>query len=252
MPARIVTKRVRMHCVVKRIGIAALLASFGIIAALVVSFAIMVFKAGILNADAQVGQNSQATQNSLQGARPAPRKPARAEERGPQPEASSAQAQVPAAPPPQEAPALKIPLRTEILRFDGWIVTCNEFEGPKTRACSALLQIMQEKTNQPVFSWTVGLNNDKQVVSVFQTPTGVVIAPGVELRIGNSPARKIPFATCDTGRCVATTTVDANMLREMTTSPTAQAVIQGEQGKTIEFNIQMNGFDKAYAVLSRP
>jgi invasion protein IalB len=236
-----------MRSVVKWIGITALLAVFGV----------AVFEASISIADTPVGRNSQAAQNSPQGARPAlPQPPARAEERAPrpQPEAGSAQAQVPAAQPqpPQEAPALKIPLRTEILRFDGWIVTCNEFEGPKRRACSALLQIMQEKTNQTVFSWTVGLNNNKQVVSVFQTPTGVVIAPGLELRIGNSPARKIPFATCDNGRCVATTTVDANMLREMTTSPTAQAVIQSEQGKTIEFNIQMNGFDKAYAVLSRP
>lgn len=160
-----------------------------------------------------------------------------------------AQAQ-PAPAQPRQPP--KIPVRTEISRFDGWIVTCNEFEGgPKTRVCSALLQILQEKTNQVVFSWTVGLDDKKQIVSIFQTPTGVAVAPGLELRIGKSPPRKIPFASCDTGRCVATATVDANLLREMTTSPTAQAVIQGEQGNTVEFNIEMKGFDKAYAILSR-
>jgi invasion protein IalB len=35
----------------------------------------------------------------------------------------------------------------------------------------------------------------------------------------------------------------------MTTSPTAEAVIQGSQGNTVQFNIQMKGFDRAYAAL---
>lgn len=172
-----------------------------------------------------------------------------AEEKLPQ----SAQEQ--AAPQQQQPDAAgpKIPTRTEISRFDGWIATCNEFEGgPKTRECSAHLEITQQKTNRIVFTWTVALNNKKQVVALFQTPTGVIIAPGMELRIGKSPERKIPFTSCDTGRCVATTVVDANMLREMAASPTAQAVIQGTQGSRVEFNIEMKGFDKAYAVLSRP
>lgn len=251
-----------MSSTVKRIGIAALLALFGIIA----------FEARVLIADAQVAENpqaaqnfqatadSQVAQNSSPPARAVPNKPdkpaAPAGERRlpPQPETHFVQAQPPAPQPQQEAPAApRIPIRTEILRFDGWIVTCNEFEGgAKTRACSALLQITQEKTNQTVFSWTVGVNNNKQFVSVFQTPTGVAIAPGVELRIGKSAAHKIPFATCETGHCVATMTMDASLLREMTTSPTAQAVIQGAQGNAVDFNIQMTGFDKAYAVISRP
>jgi invasion protein IalB len=131
-------------------------------------------------------------------------------------------------------------------------VTCNEFaEGPRTRVCSALLQNLQQDTGQTVFSWTVGLDNNKQMIMVLQTPTGVAISSGVDLRIGKIPARKIPFSKCDTGRCVATTTMDAPLMHEMTTAPTAEAVIQGSQGNTVQFNIQMNGFDKAYAILSR-
>lgn len=233
-----------MNKLVPRIGIGALAVLFGI----------LLFESLGLIAGTQVAQNSPPAAR-------APRPPAAAAEDKPpqtEPPARSAQAQPappqPAPPQPQqEAPAAKIPIRTEIQRFDGWIVTCNEFEGgPKTRVCSALLRILQQKTNQAVFSWTVELDNKKQMVAIMQTPTGVAIAPGVELRIGKSPARKIPFAACDSGRCVATTPVDANLLREMATSPTAQAVIQGEQGNSVEFNIEMKGFDKAYALLSRP
>ena len=151
----------------------------------------------------------------------------------------------------QSQPAPKIPTRTEILTFDGWVVTCNEFESPKSRVCSALLQILQQNNGQVVFSWTVAVDSNKQVVAVMQTPTGVAIAPGVELRVGKSPVRKIPFTSCETGRCVASMTMDANLLRELSASPTAEAVIQGSQGNSVQFNIQMKGFDRAYAVLAR-
>jgi invasion protein IalB len=219
----------RMISVVKRIAIASLLIVPGI----------MLFEARDLVANYQGVQKFRLLPNSqvLKDSRVAQNPPNTA----------------PSTPSEQQTPAPKIPIRTEISRFDNWIVTCNEFQdGSTTRKCSALLEVIQDKTQRPVFSWTIEVNEKKQLISVFQTPTGVAIAPGVQLRIGKSPARTIPFASCETGHCVATTLVDANLLREMTTSPTAQAVIQGLQGNIVEFAIQLKGFDKAYATLTRP
>jgi invasion protein IalB len=181
-------------------------------------------------------------------ARPAPARAPAATAPAPAPAAAPAAPPAPGAP---AAPPPPIPSRTEILNFENWVVTCNEFETPKTRVCSALLQIAQQNTNQVVFAWTVALDNAKQMVTIMQTPTGVNIPPGIELRVGKVPPHKIPFASCDTGRCVATSPMDANLLREMTTVPTAEAIIQGSQGNTVQFNIQMKGFDKAYAALTR-
>jgi invasion protein IalB len=183
-----------------------------------------------------------------------PRRHPPAARSGEGPQANPAQAPAaPAQPQSEAAPAAQIPTRTEILNFENWVVTCNEFaEGPRTRVCSALTQILQQNTKQVVFTWTIAVDKSKQLVTIMQTLTGVAIPPGVELRIGKSPPRKIPYASCDTGRCVATMTMDANLLREMTTSPTAEAIIQGSQGNTVQFNIQMKGFDRAYAILSRP
>jgi invasion protein IalB len=150
----------------------------------------------------------------------------------------------------QPAPAApQVPTRVEILNFDNWAVTCNEFaDGPRSKRCSALLQIMQQNTNQTVFTWTVGLDERKQLMAVMQTPTGVVLAPGIEFKIGKL-TQKVPFTSCEPGRCIATIAVDANLLREMTASPTAEATIQGSQGNTVQFSIQMKGFDRAYAAL---
>jgi invasion protein IalB len=195
--------------------------------------------------------SEQVAQNAPAGRLPL-RQPATPQAPAQPPPAASAAAETPAGAPAQQAPQPQIPTRTEILNFDGWVVTCNEFaEGARKRICQAVLQIVQQNTNQVVFSWTVGIDNNKQLVTVMQTPTGVAIPPGVELRIGRSPARKIPFASCDTGRCIATLIMDSTLVRDMSTTPTAEAVIQGLQGNNVQFNIQMKGFDRAYAVLTR-
>ena len=178
--------------------------------------------------------------------------PARPPAQRPPAPAPAAPAPAAPAPPAANAPHAPVPTRTEILNFENWVVTCNEFaEGPRQRVCSALLQIFQQNTNQIVFAWTIAVDNSKQMVTIMQTPTGVNIPPGVELRVGKAPPHKVPFASCDAGRCVATLPMDTALLKEMTTVPSAEAIIQGVQGNNVQFNIQMKGFDKAYAVLAR-
>jgi invasion protein IalB len=193
---------------------------------------------------------------------PAPARPTRPPAAAPPaPAAAPAPAPTPAAPPAaagegtKEAatpPPQPIPTRTEILNLDNWVVTCNEFaEGPRKRVCSALLHVVQQNTNQIVFSWTIAVEANKQMVTIMQTPTGVAIPPGVELKVGKLPPHKATYASCDNGRCVATMPMDAALIHEMTVVPSAEAIIQGSQGNTVQFNIQLKGFDRAFAVLSK-
>jgi invasion protein IalB len=155
------------------------------------------------------------------------------------------------APQPSASPP-PVPVRTEILTFDNWVVTCNEFaEGPSTRQCAGVLRIVQQNNNQAVFAWSAAIDAKNQATAIIQTPTGVKIASGVELKVGKSAARKFPFSSCDTGSCVAVAAMDAGLLREMTSTATAEAVIQSSQGNAVQFNIQLKGFDRAYAALSK-
>lgn len=150
---------------------------------------------------------------------------------------------------PQQQP---VPIRTEILNLDNWVVTCNEFaEGQRKRVCSALLHVVQQNTNQTVFSWMIAVEGNKQLVTVMQTPTGVAIPPGVELKVGKLAPQRVPFTSCESGRCVASMTMDNALLHEMTVVSTAEAVIQGSQGNAVAFTIQLKGFDRAFAVLSK-
>lgn len=84
---------------------------------------------------------------------------------------------------------------------------------------------------------------------LFQVPTGVIIGPGVELRLGKAAARKIPYTTCDNGRCMAALPVDGVLVRDMMAAANAEVVIEAINGQKLQFNIPMKGIDKAYSAL---
>jgi invasion protein IalB len=165
---------------------------------------------------------------------PAPAAPPQAQVQTP----PAAPAATPPAPPPQ-------PTRTEIIKFDSWTATCHDFvEGPRKRVCSALLQVQQQNTNQTVFSWTIGTNDSKQFVMVLQTPTGVMLTPGVELKFEKS-SKKIAYESCEPGRCMASMVIDNNLMRDLTAAASVQVVIQAVNGNQINLNIPLKGLDKA-------
>jgi invasion protein IalB len=161
------------------------------------------------------------------------------------------------APQPQQTqsqpPAPVQPVRTEILNFDNWSVTCRDFaEGKRTHICFALLQIAQQNNNQNqvIFSWTIGLDEDNHQVMTLQTPTGVALAPGIELKLAKG-IKTIAYTSCETGHCLATSAVDAGLVRELSASAEIQAIIHSSDGREVTVNIPMKGFEKAYAALPK-
>ena len=178
--------------------------------------------------------------------------PSRARRAPPPVQGQQAQTQQPVQPPqPQAAaPAARSPQRTEIVKFDNWTVTCLEYpEGTPKKTCAAQLQVQQSGSNQVLLAWTVSLNDSKQFVTLLQTPTGVSIPSGVELQPEKAGKRKLSYESCEPARCTSTLPIDAALLREFSTAPTAQVVIFAVNGQSVQFNIPIKGFDKASAHL---
>jgi len=179
--------------------------------------------------------------------------PSRARRAPPPVQGQQAQTQQPVQPPPPPqaaAPAARSPQRTEIVKFDNWTVTCLEYpEGTPKKTCAAQLQVQQSGSNQVLLAWTVSLNDSKQFVTLLQTPTGVSIPSGVELQPEKAGKRKLSYESCEPARCTSTLPIDAALLRELSTAPTAQVVIFAVNGQSVQFNIPIKGFDKASAHL---
>lgn len=152
---------------------------------------------------------------------------------------------------PQAAPQV---VRTEILALGNWTVTCREFaQGGPPRSCQAALEIVQQQQGspaQPLLTWTLRPDTGGRLLATLVSPTGVLIAPGVELRFGKAAARTVAYTACD-ARCSSDFAVDDGFAREIAAAESAEALVTATNGKPVRFTFPVSGFDKALAALRK-
>ena len=142
--------------------------------------------------------------------------------------------------------------RTETINYDNWILTCREFlEGTKKRTCSATVALQRSETGQTVLALTVQLNDQGRITASLQTPTGVAITPGIELKFDKAAARKAGFDSCEPSYCVANLTADSSLIRDASVSGMMTVVVQSSEGKPASFEFPIKGFDKAYTKMTK-
>jgi len=163
--------------------------------------------------------------------------------------APSAPAVTQTPPPPPPPPQ---PTRTEILNFDNWRVTCQDFaEGKRRHICIAALQLIQSNNNQTILTWTLAAEDDGHWMMVLQVPTGVQLSPGVEVKLAKAATRTIPYASCETNHCTASAALDAGFSRELASSTDAVVTVRALNGNNVQFTIPLKGYDKAYAAATK-
>ena len=80
---------------------------------------------------------------------------------------------------------------------------------PAKRTCTSVFPVVEQSRQQVVMTWIFGYTPEGVLTTVLQTPTGVQIPAGVELKLGQSLPRKLPYVNCDQQRCEATIAMDA-------------------------------------------
>jgi invasion protein IalB len=199
---------------------------------------------GSFEASAQVPTNQGANSQTRQTA------PLAATPRGP-----NAIAQAAAAPPPAAAatPAVPAaPARIETIVYDSWTVSCRDtVGGPAKKMCSMSLQLIDKTRGQVLLMWTIGRNTEGNMLTAIQTPTGVQIKRGVEVKLGNSAVRKLDYTSCEQARCEASGPLEPAMTKDLTAAANATATIYALDGRGINFNLPTTGVDKAFAALGK-
>jgi invasion protein IalB len=144
--------------------------------------------------------------------------------------------------------------RAETIVDDNWTVTCalTDQSGAK-RQCSAVLRIAQADKNgaqRVVFSWVLG-RQDGKLESVFSVPSGVLIQPGVEVKIGEKETRKLVFSLCQPDHCESILPLDDLMVKSLSAASSTEVTIYAVNGSTAKFTINMKGFAQALADLGK-
>ena len=142
-------------------------------------------------------------------------------------------------------------IRAEMRTYDNWSVTCEEYEKrPGKPVCTAALKIVQRNTGRTLFAWLLAKQaKTGQVVGWIQTPTGVLIAPGVTFQFAAKTARKYGYTSCEQGRCSTIIPLGLALRREIARAKSGKISIVSTSGRRINFQINPKGFAKAYAAV---
>jgi invasion protein IalB len=152
--------------------------------------------------------------------------------------------------PTPEPAAETQPVRTETTQFDQWAVTCREVVGGKTpKTCTAALRVVQPN-QQLILLWEIGRGNDGVVRSVIQTPTGVFVQKGVDLKIGDAVVGKLDYVACVPQNCEASGPLDTALVNKLAAAGEATVTIHARDGRDVHFKFPVKGIDKAVAALS--
>jgi invasion protein IalB len=178
---------------------------------------------------------------------------AHATEQPEKPERGAAKSEGSAEAPSAETHSAPKIVRTETLTYDNWTVSCAypSQRGAKPR-CSAVLRLAERINNVPrvVLTWIIGEQKSKPV-SVLSMPTGVLIGPGVEVKIGAASARKYGYSLCASDHCEAIVPMDAAVTSELKRGPTVEVTIVGLRGQSVKFTVKTKGFEQAFAALTK-
>lgn len=158
----------------------------------------------------------------------------------------------PAAAAATPAPAPKIQ-RTEVINAGNWTVTCAQTDQPNAKPrCSATLKITQEANNtqRVVFTWLMGTQEGKPL-SVVSIPPGILIAPGVMMKVGAKESVKYAYSLCQPDHCEAIVPLDETLQKELAASPTAEVSVVAVNGSTVKFTVNLAGFEQAFAEVTK-
>jgi len=141
------------------------------------------------------------------------------------------------------------PNEVRVTTFQDWRVICP----PLTQAtpnCALTADTMRD-TGGVLLTLTLTDPTPGSTLSIT-VPHGVLLEPGLGFTIANEPVRIRPYETCTLAGCIALVTVDADMLKSLTTNMAGQvgvAAPNSQQPVNIPFSLR--GFAEGYSQLQR-
>lgn len=165
----------------------------------------------------------------------------------------AAPAAAPAAPAPSGAPPATDPADGVVRGQHGdWQIVCKPPPaGAKNEVCALVQSVTAEdRSNVGLTIYFQRFSNGTQVLRVF-APLGVLLPPGVGLKIDDVDVGHAPFHRCQTFACYAQVTVDDKLLGQLSTGKTAIFIIFQTEEAGIGIPISLAGFPDALAGLNQ-
>ena len=131
-----------------------------------------------------------------------------------------------------------------------WQVVCKPPPpGAKNEVCALVQSVTAE--DRPNVGLTVYFQKFSQGMRVLRVfaPVGVLLPPGIGLKIDNVDVGHAPYLRCHTFACYAQVTLDDKIISQFSTGKTAIFIIFQTEEAGIGIPLSLNGFGAALAEL---
>ncbi len=107
----------------------------------------------------------------------------------------------------------------------------------------------EDRNNVGLTVYFQKFSNGTRVLRVF-APFGVLLPPGLGLKIDNKDVGNAPFLRCHTFACYAQVVVEEPLIAQLKTGKQAVFIIFQTEEAGIGIPISLSGFEKALAALN--
>jgi len=122
--------------------------------------------------------------------------------------------------------------------------------GAKNEVCALVQSVSAEdRNNVGLTVYFQKFSNGTQVLRVF-APLGVLLPPGLGLKIDDKDVGHAPFVRCHSFACYAQVVVDANLIEQLRSGKTAIFIIFQTEEAGIGIPVSLAGFAKALQTLN--
>jgi len=132
-----------------------------------------------------------------------------------------------------------------------WQVVCKPPPpGAKHEICALVQSVTAEdRNNVGLTVYFQKFSDGKRVLRVF-APLGVLLPPGLGLKIDDKDVGHAPFVRCHTFACYAQVVVEDKLIQQLKTGKTAVFIIFQTEEAGIGIPISLSGFGQALAALN--
>ena len=151
----------------------------------------------------------------------------------------------------QSSFAVEAPEGTVKAQHGDWQVVCKDPPpGAKAGICALVQSVTAEdRNNIGLTVYFQKFSNGTRVLRVF-APLGVLLPPGLGLKIDDKDVGHAPFLRCHNFACYAQVVVEDPLIEQLKTGKTAIFIIFQTEEAGIGIPISLNGFAQALAALN--
>jgi invasion protein IalB len=151
----------------------------------------------------------------------------------------------------QHGHAVDAPEGTVKAQHGDWQVVCKDPPaGAKNGVCALVQSVTAEdKNNIGLTVYFQKFSNGTRVLRVF-APLGVLLPPGLGLKIDDKDVGHAPFLRCHNFACYAQVVVEDTLVDQLKTGKTAIFIIFQTEEAGIGIPISLSGFGEALAALN--